>query len=330
MSKRKLIFSSLAILAIVGTLFFISSLDKGNNEKVALNSFEEEEDPERKRIFSEERAKHEFKLLRNPRTGQIPKGVHLKSVKEALKVSSFKLPSNNMLKTLPTITITERGPNNYGGRTLALGFDILDNDIVLSGGVTSGILRSANGGTSWTRVTPTGTIHSVTSLAQDTRTGQEGTWYAGTGETESSASFNGGTIYGHGIYKSTDNGLNWSALSSTQTDLETFDNDFDFVSRIVVNPNNGDVLAIASNTIQRSTNGGTTWNLELGSGQELQGDIIYNSSGNKFYAAIHCGDNTDGGIYESSDGDNWTRIRTEAQLLFNSLATSYIATKDDG
>ncbi|NJN77002.1 MAG: hypothetical protein HC803_00630 [Saprospiraceae bacterium] len=163
----------------------------------------------------------------------------------------------------------------------------------------------------------------MTCVVQDPRSGHEDTWYAGTGEPGSSASYvqgsgNTGSSYaGHGIYKSTDNGLTWSALISTQTGLlENFDSEFDFITRIVVNPANGDVLAVNGGAILRSTNGGLTWANEVGTlTSATYGDIIYNSGGNKFYAAIHGQDGSgNGGIWESSDGDNWTKIRTTAQL----------------
>lgn len=329
MSKLKLLFITVLVISAT-SLFFWSTIlfKKSTSNEIVLNTFEEEEDYEQKRINHEERMKHEFKMLKNPTTGEIPKGVRLKSVEKALKVSSFKLPSKNLLKALPTITVTERGPNNYGGRTRALGFDVRDNDIVLAGGVTSGILRSTDGGATWTQVTPAGEIHSINCFAQDTRSGHEDTWYAGTGEISSSANAIGAAYHGYGIYKSTDNGQNWTALANTQGgDLESFDNDFDFVSRIVVNPTNGDVLATAINSVQRSDNGGNSWNTELGNPSNLlRTDLVYNTVSGKFYAAIDGRDpSNNAGIWESSDGDNWTRIRTEADLSSMELGRIILA-----
>jgi hypothetical protein len=310
------------ILAATISWWGISQIFSEKANQITENqssNFEQEENEETKRINAEKRLQAEFKILKDPKTGKIPPGIHFKSVAAALRVPEFQLKSKDSDsndRAIPTITITSRGPNNYGGRTRALGFDTRDVNIVLAGGVTSGIYRSTNNGATWTRVTPAGQIHSLNCLAQDTRSGQQDTWYAGTGESGSSAGGTGASYLGFGIYKSTDNGVNWSALANTQSTLESYDSDFDYVGRIVVDPTNGNVLAATAESINRSENGGTDWTKVLGpSNQLLRTDIIYNSVSGKFYAAID-GRSTDGGVWESTDGasGNWTQLRTSAQL----------------
>jgi hypothetical protein len=284
----------------------------------------EEENEEQKRINAEERWKHEFEMVKNPETGRIPKGIRAKEIKAAYKAQNFKLRKRevNGEKVLPPVTITGRGPNNYGGRTRALGFDVRNSNIVLSGGVTSGIYRSTDNGVTWTRVTPAGVIHSLTCLAQDTRVGHQDTWYAGTGEISSSAAngIDGASYLGFGIYKSTDNGLTWSALTSTQSGaLEGFDNGFDGVSQIIVDPTNGNVLATALNSVTRSTDGGTSWTTVLGiATTTLRTALIYNTVSGKYYAAIdeNSGSSTNSGIWSSTTGASgtWTQERTGAQI----------------
>lgn len=288
-----------------------------------------EERKARKQRTVAERWKAEFEMLKDPKTGKIPRADVIRSQELAKFVPELTLsPILNAdgTETLPTITVESRGPDNYGGRTRALGFDVRNTQIVISGGVAGGIFRSTNGGGTWSRITPNGEMHNVTAIAQDTRTNHQDTWYCGTGEYSegsegNSADANGenGKYLGHGIWKSTNNGLNWTALGNTRGNQYALDNAFDYISRIVVNPANGDVLAAASGTIQRSTNGGDTWTPVLGTfntNNVGMGDIVVNiadvagSASNRVYAAIY-----GSGIHCSTNsGATWTQIATSTAL----------------
>lgn len=266
------------------------------------------------------RLEHEFKMLKSPLTGKVPRGIHQKAVQIGQKTAAFQLQKYPNQKNIPTINIKTKGPDNYGGRTRAMAFDSENPNIIIAGGVSSGIFRSTDKGENWTRVTPSGMIHNLTTIAQGRSVASNSNkiWYAGTGENlGNSASEVGANYYGHGIWKSEDNGLNWTALQSTQGgDLEFFDDDFDFISKIIVNPNNGHVLAMTGAVIKRSVDEGDNWQDELGDPDNNEGepsDIIYNTVSNRFYAAIH-GGAAQGGIWTSPDGDNWTQIRTPQQL----------------
>ena len=301
-------------------LFKLDTKEPSDNELAYEEAEEAKEAAERKSV--EGRWAAEFEMIKDPKTGQIPKGIHQKEINQAKKTRAFQLPAELgedgvTVRTLPTIGVAVRGPNNYGGRTRAIAFDKRNTQIMLAGGVSSGIFRSTNGGATWTRVTPDGQIHSVTAIAQDPRAGSEDTWYYGTGENGNSAGGTGASYLGNGIWKSINNGLTWTVLTSTQSVLESYDNDFDNISRIVIDPNNGAILVGAGESVKRSTDGGLMWTNVLGNGASSNPtDIIYNAVGvgNKFYAAIH-GGNALGGIYSSPDGIGWTQIRTPEQLI---------------
>lgn len=323
MKKIKLSLITAAIISLVAVAIWQLPIEFNSDETIS-EYIGEEEDEEQKRINAIERMKHEHDMLKDPKTGKIPAGVRQKAIKAAKATGQFHFNDEK----LPAITITAKGPDNYGGRTRALAFDVRHNNVVLAGGVSGGIYRSVDNGATWTRVTPAGEIHNLTTIAQDPRPGSQDTWYAGTGENiGNSTSGPGGDYYGHGIWKSVDNGVTWSALSSTQGTLEAFDSDFDYISRIVVSPSSGAVLVSAGEAIQRSTDGGSTWaSVKGASSIGLPGDIIYNSGSSKFYAAIHGSDATNGGIWESSDdGATWSQIRTGTQLHASGVKRIVIA-----
>lgn len=119
------------------------------------------------------RVMFEYMRLRNPLTGMIPANIRSQELAFAQT-----LP-RNMKKSY---TWEQRGPVNKGGRTRAVAIDVLDENIWLAAGVTGGIWRSVDAGENWEKVTNPLQMHSITSIAQDTRVGHENVWYAGTGE----------------------------------------------------------------------------------------------------------------------------------------------------
>ncbi len=287
-----------------------------NDSRIETGDDDAREAAEKKSVG--DRWKLEFDMTKDPTTGQVPRGMHFQAVEAAKKVNKLQLFSEQtgdglITRTLPTIAITVRGPNNYGGRTRTLGFDVRNTQIVLAGGISSGIFRSTDGGATWTNVTPLNEIHNVTALAQDTRAGNENIWYYGTGESAdgSSAGVTGAPYLGNGIWKSTDNGLTWLPLPSTQMNLYSFDSQFDYISRIIVDPHNGVVLAGTSEAIARSNDGGTTWATVLGTpNTSLPPDIIYNNASKMCYASLQ-----GVGVYSSADdGVTWKQIATAEKL----------------
>lgn len=277
-----------------------------------------------------ERLNYEIDMLKDPKTGKIPEGAMEAAWREALNapVKNASLwgmaQANSEVETNAGASNNWQvaGPTNVGGRTRAIAYDVrfngTTNRVILAGSVSGGIMRSADGGSTWTRVSPDQQVHNLTCLAQDPRPGFQDTWYAGTGEAlGNSASGTQAFFLGHGIFKSTDNGLTWAPLASTQGgSLTAFDNTFDIIHKIAINPFNGDVYAACQATIQRSQNGGTTWSIVRGttiSGTSTSTgntDVVINSTGSRIYTAFHQRNATERGVWVSTTGDlnSWTLL----------------------
>ncbi len=269
--------------------------------------------------FSKERWKLEYYRLRDPKTGKIPDNIRTKELNFAKTLPGSY---NRIKKGYDEIQNTKwqtRGPNFIGGRTRALNFDVRDENIWVAGGVSGGMWRSTDAGKTWVKTTEPDQLHSISCLAQDTRPGKEDNWYAGTGEYIG----NSADISGDGIYKSTDNGKSWFLIPSTSTqNPQSIENPFDYVWEIVVDPTaplSQDVVIAATLAwgIQRSTDGGNTWEVVLGkSNPSIFTEISVTTEGT-FYAALGRqggfggGVSPDRGFYRSTDGVNWTDITPE-------------------
>jgi len=254
-----------------------------------------------------------FRMLRDPVTNQIPPNIRQREL-------AFSRTLKRTIQNVDTLFVwSEAGPTNLGGRTRALAVDITNPDVVLAGGVSGGIWKSTDGGASWNLKSDPSQNLSITSLTQDPRLGHTNIWYYATGEfvgnTASDRGFRS-PFYGVGLYKSTDSGETWRLLSNSWgSDPTSWDNPFDYVSRIVVSPVSGS-LFVASNGIGtfRSENGGISFNLVLGGmNDHYYTDVVVASDGTVIVSLSQLGYNSNpvyqSGIYKSAtDGLNWINI----------------------
>ena len=170
----------------------------------------------------------------------------------------------------PLISWNQTGAN-MGGRTRTLMFDPNDpnNKKMWAGSVTGGLwynndITDAN--SSWTPVNDFWPDLAISCMAYDPNNTQ--IFYVGTGEAQTARIiYRASSGVGNGIYKTTDGGVTWSTLESTQN--------FDYITDIVVKDEAGQSViyaAVASGTYMgedhtsepsdglfRSADGGESW-----------------------------------------------------------------------
>lgn len=307
MKKRVLISTILFGMAIGITYFLIGTFDTARLPSSGKSAIGTSENPRARMQF-------EWRRLRNPKSNTIPQHIHRKELTYAATLPTREI---GLLKTdaivFQNLAWTERGPFNLGGRTRALAIDQANESMILAGGVSGGIWRSTDGGSSWTLTTDPAQLHNITCLAQDTRANKTATWYVGTGEfVGNSASGKGAPYLGDGMFKSTDGGLNWTSLSSTFSGTpQVLDQLWDYVWNIVTdvsNSQNDEVYAATYGAIHRSVDGGASWTVALGGSSPFSSytDVAISSSG-VVYATLS-DEGSDAGIWRSTDGLTWTKI----------------------
>ncbi len=262
----------------------------------------------------------EEQMLRNPRTGRIPDNAREMELQFAGRIPTMEDIARKSGGRVQSQTWQPRGPFNIGGRVRALALDADDEKIILAGAASGGMWRSIDAGATWARTTALSDISSVTCVAQDRRAGKRNVWYYGTGEFRGGQVTGGTTLFGDGVFKSTDGGKSWSRLASTvRNQPHTFASDFTYIHKIVTDPTKTDdvVYAATYGGIYRSANGGETWTAVLGGNTDASQnkanytDVVITSTG-VLYAAISLSGvgaiNPVAGFFRSTDGITWTNI----------------------
>jgi len=328
-SRNFLILSGLAIA--VGLLAFSlypgAEAPQGSTDLLVKPDFPAPEpagfDPSRKQEGGpdQRRAWEEIRLA-DPATGRIPVDIHRREQEFARNLPSRG--GSALLEAADPDQVSRadkingwgyRGPWNIGGRTRALAIDISNPTYrtLLAGGVSGGMWRTINDGGSWTLATGSSQLHSVTTIAQDTRSGYQNVWYYGTGELRgNSAGLGGGAFRGDGLFKSTNGGQTWALLPATSgASPSSFSDLWQYVWRVAVDPTNAaqdEVYAAIYGQIMRSTDGGASFSSVLGHLGTLSRftDVIVSSTG-VVYASLSSDGGTSG-VFRSLDGVNWTNI----------------------
>jgi len=276
MRIKVIAFVSCILLVAAGILLF---LNRSTGDQ-RLNNESSDENEENEAAYQYLRWKYEADMIKDPTTGEALFGLRDQEIELARTIPE-RHTSSAIARLQAQNNYIPAGPNNNGGRTRAIAYDVryngTTNRVLVAGGVSGGIFRSTDGGANWTKVTPANEVHNVSTVAQDPRPGNQDTWYAGGGEyVGSSTDASGAGYLAYGVLKSTDNGATWTRLPLTNiTDFngsaitagtpERFDHPFDYVHKITINPTNGDVYVACHRRIVRSSNGGSTFQTVFGS-----------------------------------------------------------------
>ncbi len=223
---------------------------------------------------------------------------------------------NPLLKSADELVWQEKGPGNVGGRTRSIVVHPDDENTWWAGAVGGGIWFTNDAGESWVCQSDGLPVLSVCTMAicQD---GPD-TLYAGTGE----GFYNYDRVVGDGIFKTTDGGETWKQLSSTASDY-----DFRYVNRLVVHPQNAQIVLAATKTgIFRTTNGGASWQTVFQDGSNVQQIYANPLNFNTLFAAAN-----GSGIYKSTDmGLTWRKVNEtlsgfgRIELAISKADTNYV------
>ena len=284
-----------------------------------LTETENEEGEENEEANMEELYRMDYLQLRNPLSGKIPADI---GEREEVFSRSFANRARTQDANID-FQYSFQGPSNLAGRIRALCFDRNDvsSNTLMVGGVSGGLFKSINGGSSWTKINLPGQRHyTINSITQDPRPGFGNIWYCGGG----AEIFGGSPVYntgiaghlGDGVFKSIDNGNTWFRLVNSNTGLyNQFDRGMDNIHNIVVNHLNGDIYVACTNAIVRSIDGGDSWqeviNNDNGNLSNFQvSEVCINASGKIFAGFTSFSSEQKKGIWMSETGNlaSWIKI----------------------
>ena len=212
------------------------------------------------------------------------------------------------------------GPNNLGGRTLALAFNPQNPNTIYAGSASGGLWRSKSGGrgpAAWEYI-PTGyPVLAVSSIAF--APGDSNTIYIGTGEVYNYQAAGSGAAYrstrgtyGLGILKSVDGGTSWSKS------LDWSYNQRRGVWVVKINPlNPNTVWAGTTEGTYKSKDGGQSWTQVHN--VIMVNDLVINPVDTNT-VIVGCGNfaSTGYGIYRTTDGGaNWTKSTSGLPTTFH-------------
>ena len=284
--RNKLRFS---LLIMLGLLLSVSCTRKEKTAK-SISAFNDEKtskvrssnSPKAKPGAGAERMEYFLNMLKDPSSNKIPTNIRKKELLkfEELKQSTLKSAQAS------NYNFSEAGPVDVGGRTRALAVDIRNSNTIIAGGVSGGIWKSTDGGSTWYLKNSPDEWLGITWVCQDTRSGHEDNWYYVTGEFwGNSASVSGADYLGFGVYNSADGGESWNQLTTTSLDFgdnDPFDYDdvADFISKVMVNPKNGILVLSVNNYGLMQYEDGKLSDLLGGLNDHTFSDFDFDSQGN--------------------------------------------------
>ncbi len=209
--------------------------------------------------------------------------------------------ASNQFRVMPPNVWIQVGPNNVPlqangtkrgiGRVNTIAFHPTDANIIYVGAPAGGFWKSVNGGQTWTTTTDFLTNLGVSDIAINPSNPNE--IFIITGDRDA------GDTYSYGLMKSLDGGLTFN-ITSLSFNITNYYRG----NRILIDPNNTDVLIVAtSNGIYRSSDGGNTF-VNTFSSANLT-DIEFHTTNSDIIYGASKGNTS---IYKSTDnGINWSQ-----------------------
>ncbi|MBK9154162.1 MAG: hypothetical protein IPM25_08095 [Chloracidobacterium sp.] len=216
---------------------------------------------------------------------------------------------------ISSLRFREIGPATMGGRVNDIEVDPNDTRIIYAAMASGGILKSINGGTSWTTLFDKEAVMSIGDVAISPS--NPSIVWAGTGESNNRQS----SSWGDGVYRSLDGGKTWKNMGLAGTH---------HIARVIVHPTNPDVVYVAATGrlwgpnpergVFKTSDGGKTWAhvLKVNDDTGATELAIDNESPNILYAAMYQrrrtvfgfnGSGEHSALYKSNDsGETWTKI----------------------
>ncbi len=242
---RKLLQVSLVSISILGLAVLFTRVSTGDKQGQYI--------PRKiNQKTSQEAFEHIHKIKANQITGKI-------NPADVVAAQNHAKLSTNKTGVLG-LQWTSKGPNNLGGRSRALLFDKDDPNTMFLGGESGGIYRSTTGGSSWIPLHDNSTNVCVTAIAQSS----DGTLYYGTGEglhnSSNGTTNSDGSFAGGGMFKSSDGGDTWTALSSTTPNSISFGAEWSAIANVLTHKTDANKIWAGTNRgIRYSTDAGVSW-----------------------------------------------------------------------
>ncbi len=209
----------------------------------------------------------------------------------------------------------EIGPATMGGRVNDIEVSPTDTRVIYAAMAGAGIMKSINGGTTFTPIFDKEAVPSVGDVAIAPSNPQ--IVWAGTGESNNRQS----SSWGNGVYKSLDAGKTWTNMGLAETH---------HIARVVIHPRDPNIVWVAATGklwssspdrgVYKTTDGGKTWAhvLKVNDDTGATELVVDHESPSVLYAAMYQrrrtvfgfnGSGEHSALYRSLDGgDTWTKI----------------------
>lgn len=282
--KRTLIpISALVVVGLVGTLMFLRRDDAPTvNYQVDYETLEAAHEGREQSV--EAYKEWLFEQRANPATGKLEYKEVVAGIQQ-VRAARQDAATNRSLGLEWELL----GPTNIGGRTRALAIDPSNPNRLYAGSVSGGLFMTDNGGSNWYPHPQNAQLEST--LISSIVIAANGDIYFGTGEHHTGFYVGAGSFThmftGTGVYKSTDGGVSFNLLPSTDPvpgQLGTNPGpDWSYVNRLAAHPTDANYLFSANEDgLFFTTDGGNTWNKANDDGFDLIGkadDVTFDANG---------------------------------------------------